>query len=32
VVVSGAAGLQALVLATRVADAVNASPIAVARP
>jgi predicted dehydrogenase len=32
VVVSGAAGLQALVLATRVADAVNASPLAVARP
>jgi predicted dehydrogenase len=32
VVVSGAAGLQALVLATRVADAVQASPIAAARP
>lgn len=32
VVVSGAAGLQALVLATRVAETVQASPIAVARP
>jgi hypothetical protein len=30
-VVSGAAGLQALQLATRVAEAVQASPIAVAR-
>jgi predicted dehydrogenase len=32
VVVSGAAGLQALALATRVAEAVQASPIAVPRP
>lgn len=32
VVVSGAAGLQALVLATRVAEAVQASPIAATRP
>lgn len=32
VVVSGAAGLQALALATRVAEAVQASPIAAARP
>jgi len=32
VVVSGAAGLQALILATRVADAVQASPIAATRP
>lgn len=32
VVVSGAAGLQALVLATRVAEAVQASPIVAARP
>jgi predicted dehydrogenase len=32
VVVSGAAGLQALALATRVAEAVQASPIAATRP
>jgi len=32
VVVSGAAGVQALALACRVADAVQASPLAAARP
>ena len=32
VVVTGAAGLQALTLACRVADAINASPLAAARP
>ena len=32
VVVTGAAGLQALTLAYRVADAINASPLAAARP
>ena len=32
VVVSGAAGAQALALAFRVADAVQASPLAAARP
>jgi len=32
VVVTGAAGLQALTLAYRVADAIDASPLASARP
>jgi len=32
VVVSGAAGAQALALAYRVADAIQASPLAAARP
>ena len=32
VVVTGAAGLQALSLAYRVADAISASPLAAARP
>ena len=32
VVVTGAAGLQALTLAYRVADAIDASPLAATRP